>query len=375
MNLIRLVAWKEFVQIRADPLLSKLIVFPVFVQLFVFAYALTLDIRNTPVGVVDWSRSPESASLVAEIAANPLFRFRGMLDDAAHARAALDRGAIRLAIVLPADFAPAVESQAGEQVQLIGDGSDANAAGIAAGYMGAVINRWAVNRFKERLERQGVDIRAVIPVSVRSTVLFNPRLSSVWYMVPALVVLLVTIITSLLTAFSIVKEKESGTLEQLLVTPIRPIHIIAGKAAPFIVIGMAQIMLFLLIATLWFRIPFRGSVLTLLAFGLLYMVSSLGIGILVSSVARTPQQVLFLTWFILIFFILLGGFFIPVENMPAWVQYLTIINPVRFYMFVVRAIFLKGLGFADLWQEGAIMLGIGAVVFTLALVSFHRRVG
>ena len=193
-------------------------------------------------------------------------------------------------------------------------------------------------------------------------------------MVPAMAVILVTMITSLLTGFSIVKEKESGTLEQLLVTPLSTVQIIIGKTVPYILIGVVELCVMLAAGALWFGIPFRGNALTLIFFTLLYMLSSLGIGILISTLARTAQQVLFLTWFVMIFFILLSGFFIPIENTPRWVQNITLFNPVRYYMFIIRDIFLKGSGFAELWQSGLRMVGIGAVVLSVAVVAFKRKI-
>jgi ABC-2 type transport system permease protein len=193
-------------------------------------------------------------------------------------------------------------------------------------------------------------------------------------MVPALAVILVTMVTALLTGFSIVKEKEAGTLEQLMVTPLTPLHLVLGKVAPFIAIGLFELCAVLAFATLWFGIPFRGNFLTLMLFGLIYMGSSLGIGILTSTIARTPQQVLFLTFFVMLFFLLLSGFFIPIENMPEWVQKVTYINPLRYFMFVIREIFLKGSGLRELWPQGLAMMGIGGAVFIGALLSFHRRV-
>jgi ABC-2 type transport system permease protein len=192
-------------------------------------------------------------------------------------------------------------------------------------------------------------------------------------MVPALVVLLVTMVTSLLSGFSIVREKEAGTLEQLLVTPVSTIEILAGKTIPYFVLGFIQLCIFLVFAQLWFQIPFRGSFLTFALFGLIYMLSSIGIGVLTSTIARTPQQVLLLIWFILIFFILLSGFFIPIENMPLWVQQMTTINPVRFFIQAVREIFLKGSSLQDLWYEAGVMFITGVVVFGSSLLFFHRR--
>jgi ABC-2 type transport system permease protein len=158
------------------------------------------------------------------------------------------------------------------------------------------------------------------------------------------------------------------------VTPITPLHIVMGKVAPLVIIGLVELCAVLLFAVLWFGIPFHGNFFTLMLFGLVYMASSLGIGILTSTVARTPQQVLFLTFFVMIFFLLLSGFFIPIENMPGWVQTVTLINPLRYFMFVIREIFLKGSGLMELWRQGLAMMGIGIVVFTAALLTFHRKV-
>ena len=220
---------------------------------------------------------------------------------------------------------------------------------------------------------QGMRADAVMPVWVTPTVLYNPMLKSSWYMIPGLVVILVTMITSLLTGLSIVREKERGTFEQLMVTPLQPLQVVLGKIIPFAIIGLGEICAFLLLATLWFGIPFRGSLVTLFGFALMYMVSSLGIGIFTSTVARTSQQVLFLVWFILLFFLLLSGFFIPIENMPKWVQTITLGNPVRFFMFAIREIFLKASGFEELWREALAMGCIGATVFGLSLLFFSRK--
>lgn len=192
-------------------------------------------------------------------------------------------------------------------------------------------------------------------------------------MVPALVVLLITMVTSLLSGLSIVKEKEAGTLEQLMVTPLRPIHLIFGKTIPYLIIGFIELCVFVLFAVLWFKIPFRGSIFTFFLFGFIYMLSSLGIGILTSTIARTPQQVLLLIWFLLMCFILLSGFFIPVENMPLWIQKVTIANPVRWFMFAVREIFLKGSGIQYLWKESIYMAVTGITVFGAAILLFQRK--
>jgi ABC-2 type transport system permease protein len=184
---------------------------------------------------------------------------------------------------------------------------------------------------------------------------------------------LVTIVTSLLTGFSIVREKENGTLEQLMVTPLHPTALVIGKAAPYFFLGLAELMAVLGIAILIFNVPFLGQLPTLILFASAYMLSSLGIGILTSTVARTQQQALFIIWFFLLFFLLLSGFFLPVENMPQWVQTVTYANPVRYFLFVLREMFLKGSGVQELWREGLAMIGLGGAVFGLAIALFNRK--
>jgi ABC-2 type transport system permease protein len=374
MNFIRIIIWKELKQIKADPLMIRLMIFPVFLQMFVLGYALTTEVKNTTITIVDKSRTPQSASLIGHFQNNKLFIYTGPSSSETEARDKLDKGKDRLALVIPADFAQTLARGDGATIGLFVDGQDANSSNVAAGYVSAIVGEWNVDYLHDKLAALGVRIENAVPLRVRPVILFNPMLKSTWYMVPGLAVVLVTIVTALLTGLSIVKEKESGTLEQLMVTPISSLHVVLGKTAPLIIIGLVELCAVLLIATLWFGIPFKGSVATLLLFGLIYMTSSLGIGILTSTIAKTPQQVLFLTFFILIFFLLLSGFFIPVENMPAWVQKVTLVNPLRYFMFIIREIFLKGSGFAELWRQGLAMLGIGVCVFTGALLTFQRKV-
>jgi ABC-2 type transport system permease protein len=366
--------WKEMKQIKADPIMSRLIVVPVLVQMFVLGYAITTEVKNTTLTVVDKCNSTESRSIVQDIVHNPLFRYVGRCPSETQARSMLDAGAARMALVIPPDFSHALGRDVDAQVGLLVDGQDANSSTVAAGYVNSVIMDWSMKRIKRNLGARGLRIESLLPVNVSPVILYNPMLKSTWYMVPALAVVLVTMITALLTGFSIVKEKESGTLEQLMVTPLTPLHVVIGKVAPMIIIGILELCAVLLIATLWFGVPFLGNFFTLMLFGLVYMTSSLGIGILTSTIARTPQQVLFLTFFVLLFFLLLSGFFIPIENMPEWVKTITLINPLRYFMFIIREIFLKGSGVAELWQQGLAMLGIGVIMFTGALLTFHRKV-
>jgi ABC-2 type transport system permease protein len=253
------------------------------------------------------------------------------------------------------------------------DGQDAASSSTARGYLSAILDEWSQQKLEDRLHAQGRELKDITPFQVETLIAFNPLLESNWYMIPGIAVILVTMVTALLTGFSIVREKETGTLEQLLVTPVRPIHIVLGKAIPFFVIGLVELFVVLFIARLWFGIPFRGNYLDLALFAAAYMLSSLGIGIFTSTVAKTMQQVQFIIWFLLMFFMLLSGFFLPVENMPGWIQVITHFNPMTYFLLVLRSMFLKGSGIQDLWREGASMLAIGVVVFGSAVALFQRK--
>ncbi len=373
MKLIILMIWKEFLHLKNDKLSIKLMIFPVIAQVFIMGYALTTEVKHTPVTVLDNSQSLSSRSLISSIRANELFDFRPESSSFNEVRDRIDRGDVRLGMIIPNDFENDLKNGTGANIQIVVDGQDANSSNVSSGYLNAIISQWGSAYLKKQAELMGKNIDVLIPVKVNPVILFNPLLKSSWYMVPALVVLLITMVTSLLTGLSIVKEKEKGTLEQLMVTPVKPIHLILGKTIPYLLIGFVELCIFIIFVLLWFGIPFKGSYFVLLLFAAVYMMSSLGIGILTSTIARTPQQVLFLIWFVLIFFILLSGFFIPVENMPQWVQNITIVNPVKFFMFAVRELCLKGTSLNDMLPQLYNLAIIGVVVFLASVLVFHRR--
>jgi ABC-2 type transport system permease protein len=365
--------WKEFLHVRNDKSSIKLMIIPVIAQVLIMGYALTTEVKHTPVTVFDNSRSLSSRSLISSIRANELFNFKAQASSYDEVRERIDKGDVRLGMIIPKDFETDLKNGAGTNVQLIIDGQDANSSNVSSGYMNAIISQWGSAYLKKQAAMMGKDIDALIPVNVNPVILFNPMLKSTWYMVPALVVLLITMVTSLLTGLSIVKEKEKGTLEQLMVTPVKPIHLIFGKTTLYMAMGFIQLCIFIVFVLLWFGIPFRGSFFTLILFAAVYMMSSLGIGILTSTIARTPQQVLFLIWFFLFFFILLSGFFIPVENMPLWVQHVTAINPVKYFMFAMRELCLKGTLLKDMLPQLSNLAIIGFVVFFASVLFFNKR--
>ncbi len=372
-RLVFSIAQKEFKHLKNDPISIRLMIFPVLLQVFVMGYAITTEIRNTHLTICDKSRTPESRLLTETLASHRLFNFIRYADAESDIRSMIDSGAARIGVVIPIQFAVELRQTKTPALGLIVDGQDANAASVAAGYVNAIVAQWSHQYLERHAAARGAALADLQPATIDPVVLFNPLLQSTWYMVPALAVLLVTMVTALLTGFSIVREKESGTLEQLMVTPLGAMHLVVGKSIPFMLIGLLELSAILLFATLWFQIPFRGSYLVLVGFSLVYMFTSIGIGIMVSTVSRTPHQALFITWFILLFFILLSGFFIPVENMPDWVRTMTVVNPVRWFMAAIREIFLKGSGPLELWREALALAGIGLAVYGAAIAGFQRK--
>ncbi len=387
MSEIAIILRKELQQLGRDKgSLRLLFIMPIF-QLIVLGFAITTEVKRTPYMTVDHCHCPESREMLSHIPLQGLFIHVGEAKTESDLRLAMDQGRVRLGIVIPKDFNkrlmqasnpaqladPGSHRAAAAPVQVLVDGQDANSSSVARGYFSAIAMRWSTHFLSERLMQQGKRVDEVLPISIGTQVLFNPQLRSPWYMVPGIAVILVTIVTSLLTGFSIVREKENGTLEQLMVTPLHPISLVLGKAAPYFLLGLVELMAALGIAIAVFHLPFLGSLGVLILFASAYMLSSLGIGILTSTVARTQQQALFIIWFFLLFFLLLSGFFLPVENMPHWVQTITYFNPVRYFLLVLREMFLKGSGLTELWREGLAMIGIGGLVFSMAVLLFNRK--
>lgn len=388
MNQVLIVLRKEIQQLARDRASLRLLFIMPVIQLLVLGFAITTEVKRTPVMTVDRCDCPESRSLLQRLPLQGLFVNAGEANTEADLRLAMDQGRARIGIVIPPDFgkrlreaanpaalaAPGPHRPPGAPLMLLVDGQDANSASVARGYFTAIATRWATDFLEARLLSQGLRLQEVLPIGVRTEVLFNPLLRSPWYMVPGIGVILVTIVTALLTGFSIVREKENGTLEQLMVTPLHPTALVLGKAAPYFLLGIVELFAVLGLAILVFQIPFLGQFSTLILFASAYMLSSLGIGILTSTVTRNQQQALFVIWFFLLFFLLLSGFFMPIENMPQWVQWITYLNPVRYFMLVLREMFLKGSGLTEMWRELLAMLAIGAFVFSLSVALFKRKV-
>jgi ABC-2 type transport system permease protein len=370
INLIK----KEFIQILRDKsLLPIVIIMPVF-QLFLFGYALSQDVRNLPVAVIDHDKSRESRELYGKIDATSTFNVLYYFDDVDEGKAMMDRGETSMILVIPPDFSAEVNSiNESAKVQVILDGSDSNSSIIAMNVVRSLLSKYSLQFVEERAGLMGLQSGSIGGVDTRVRVWFNEDLKSVNYMIPAVISLIITLITQLLTSMSIVKERERGTLEQLIVTPLRTYELILGKTVPSIVISYLDVVLIIVIGAWWFAVPIVGSVGLLLFVSLFYLLSTLGIGMFISTISRTQQQAMMSSFFTMIFNIVLSGFMIPIENMPKILQYISYVVPLRYFLVIVRGIFMKGSDLNELWDELIALLVFGIVIFTISSMRFKRK--
>ncbi len=344
---------KEFRQIFRDPRLRGVIFVAPMIQLLAFGYAVSTDVRNVATLVVDHDRSRASREMVEAFTASGYFRVLGYAEQPADIVRALDHGDAVLGIVIP----PGFEKGENSRVQLLFDGTNSNLANVARGYA-------------ERIVLSQADLPPP-QVDLRSRAWFNPALESRDYNVPAVIGALLMLICLLLTSLAVVREREMGTLEQLLVSPLRPGELILGKSLPFALIGLVDMGLVVMVALLWFRIPFRGNPLLLVLGTVLFLFSALGLGLLISSISNTQQEAFMSAFLVFLPAILLSGFMFPVSSMPRGFQALTLLNPLRHYLEIVRALFLKGAGVEALWMQLLALLGMGIGLLWLASRRFR----
>lgn len=354
-------------------MLRVIIVMPIGMMIL-FGYAVTTDVKNIPIAICDLDNSVTSRHLIQKLECSGYFDLNHFDNDLKNIGYYLDSGKARVALIIPNRFAGDLATQRQPQVQLLVDGQDANSSQIALGYIANIIRSFSEEIFIDYLRekpRMTALIHTVVP-EIR--IWFNPNLESVNFMIPGIVAMIVTIFSMFFTSMAIVREKEDGTLEQLMVTPISPTQLMIGKTLPFVIIAFLDGAIIMTLAKLWFGIPIVGSLWLLIFYIFLFVLSTLGLGLFVSTVSQTQMQALFLSWFFMVMMLLLSGFFIPIENMPLSVQALTYLNPLRYLITVVREIFLKGSGFIHLWKEAAAMFGFGSIIITLSAIRFQKRV-
>ncbi len=363
---------KEFRSVFRDPRM-RLVIFGIpILQTLIFGYAVTLDVRHVPLVVVDRDNTAASRELVARFTGSACFDAIAHTDDTEQARALVDAATAAAILEIDAGYERRLHGGQAAPVQLIVDGSDSNTARYVVNYAGVIAatadNAFTLDRTL-RLAGRSVPL-GTVDLQVRAW--FNSDLESRHFYVPGIIALMVMLISLMLTSMAIVREKEVGTIEQVMVTPIRPVEFILGKCAPFAVIGFIDVALVSAVALFWFQIPFRGSFLLLLLGVALFLLSTLGIGLFTSTVSRTQQQAMMTTFFFFFPAMLFSGFIFPIANMPAIFQWLSLANPIRYILVIIRGVFLKGVGFEVLWPQCAALFLLGTVVLAIAVSRFRK---
>ncbi len=372
LNIIR----KEFIQIRRDRrMLPIIFVAPIF-QLIVLGYAANLDVNDIPIVVCDLDRSHESRELIDKFTNSGYFSTKALVDDIREIDVFIDNGTAALAVVVPVGFGNSIGAGRQAELQILADGSDANLATAGLNFANAIVAEHSMQIATRRVMRHAQPRTIGGTVNPEMRIWYNPELESKNFMVPGILGLLLMLMTMVLTSLAIVKEKEVGTMEQLAVTPIRPHQLIIGKLAPFVVIGVIDIILVLLVATYWFDIPVSGSVLLLFALCIVFLLTTLGLGLFVSTVSRTQQQAMITAvFFVMQPMIFLSGFVFPIENMPRIIQLYSYTLPLRYFFVIIRGIFQKGVGFAELWDQALILFIFGVAILSLAVARFQKKLG
>jgi ABC-2 type transport system permease protein len=360
---------KELIELRGDPRLFGIVIMAPIIQLTMLGYAATTDVRDVPMVVVDNDRSAQSRDLIMRFDASQNFVVVDGLSSLDAVEAYLDEGRAWMALSIPPDYGARIRTGQPTSVQVVADGTDASSTNVALGYAGSLIAAYA----RDLAASTGRG-RAAPLVRADVRVWFNPQLESRDFMIPGIVALLLLVITTNLSSMAIVREKELGTLEQLNVTPLARWELIVGKLLPYAAIGMLDVLLVVSVAVFWFEIPVRGSLLLLLAMSLVYLLSTLGLGLFVSTISSTQQQAMMTTtFFLLLPMVFLSGFVFPIENMPGWIQPITYLIPLRYFLVIVRDIFLKGVGLETFWPEAVALLAWGVTILALATLRSSKR--
>jgi ABC-2 type transport system permease protein len=374
MHRLRVLVWKEFLELRKDPRLFGVVVVAPILQLTMLGYAATTDVRDVPMVVADGDRSSASRELVARFEASPNFSVIDTVTTTGEIGPYLETGRAWLALSIPAGYGADVRANRPVTVQVVADGTDSNSTTVALGYATSLIGGYAQELVARGSQPESARERQHGGIDPRIRVWFNPQLESRHFMIPGVLALVLLVVTANLAAMAIVREKELGTLEQLNVTPLRRWELIVGKLLPYGVIGMVDVLLVVAVAVFWFEILLRGSFLLLLAMCLLYVLCTLSLGLFISTISSTQQQAMMTaTFFFLTPMIYLSGFIFPIENMPAVIQPFTYLIPLRYFLVIVRGIFLKGIGLELLWPQAAALAAWGVVVLTLAVSRSRKR--
>jgi ABC-2 type transport system permease protein len=369
---IREMLIKEFIQVFRDPRMRGVILILPCIEVIVIGYAVNMDLRNIRAGIYDQDNTPASRELLARFTGNGCFDVVARIDNDRQMDDVVLRSNVQIVFRIDHGFEGDLESGRTAQFQVICDGTDSNTAAIALSYVNRIAGDYSNEMLTRRVQRNAPVAELPVRVDFRTRAWFNENLDSRNYFVPGVIVIVVSLVSLLLTSMAVVREKEIGTIEQIMVTPIKPVEFIAGKTLPFVLIAFADVTLILLIGVFWFQVPLRGSIVLLYFSTGLYLLSMLGAGLLISTISETQQQALMSTFLFFFPAMLLSGFSFPIANMPVVIQWLTYLNPVAYFLVVVRTIFLKGIGLTYLWPHLLTLAAMGVVTLGLAVRRFHK---
>jgi ABC-2 type transport system permease protein len=363
---------KEFLQLQRDTWTRFRLTAPVLVQMILFGYAATFEVNHVSTAVLDLDHSQESRELISHFAASGRFQIVETARTPADIRKAIDRSDAAVAIIIQAGFTEQLRKGASAPAQVIVDGTNSNTALIALSYVGQIVSNYADSMRQDLSRRMHAGQRPSPTVTLEPRPWFNLDYNSRWFFVPGVIATLTLVMIVNLTSFAVVREREVGTLEQIMVTPIRPLEFIIGKTIPFFFVGLAMTALIAVAGTLWFQIPFVGNPFVLLLGTSLYLLSVLGIGLLISTICFTQQQAFATNFFVVNPVFILSGFSFPIASMPPLMQWLSTINPMTHYLVVIRGTFLKGVGLTVLWPQMLALAALGLILLGLSVLRFHK---
>ncbi|MGB8412896.1 MAG: ABC transporter permease [Candidatus Binatus sp.] len=366
---------KEFLQLRRDKYARFRLLVPPIIQMLVYGYAATFDVNRVPIAVMDFDHSQESRDLLSRFSFTGRFEVAKILSNEQELKSLIGRSNIPMALKIEPGFAELLRKGQTAHLQVIVDGTNSNTALIAVGYVNQIADQFSQDYARDRLNQMTPALAAVVPqISLEQRPWYNPDLNSQWFFVPGVIGSITLMMVVTLTAFAIVREREIGTLEQVMVTPIRPVEFILGKTIPFFVVGLADVILVAVVGTLWFQVPFRGNVLVLLLGVVLFLFSTLNVGLLISTLSSTQQQAFVLGFFFLNPAFTLSGFAFPITSMPKAMQMITYVDPLRYFLVILRGTFLKGVGLDILWPQMLALALLTSVLMLISVARFHKSI-
>ncbi|MFN2235829.1 MAG: ABC transporter permease, partial [Anaerolineales bacterium] len=364
---------KEFIQIIRDPRTLVIAIMIPVMQLFLLGYAATNDVRNIPLVVFDQDRGQAARALLDAYRSSDYFLLAFDVNSEAEIHSLIDSGDAGAGLIIPPNYSTEIRSGGQSEVMFVFDGSDATATKTALAAAQQIGNAHATKIQSERIERSGVTTSDRLPLEIRTQVWYNPDLEDAYFMVPGLIGTILYMVTAILTASAIVRERERGTIEQLIVTPIRSWELVVGKITPYVLIALFNTLETIFVGSWWFGVPIRSDMGTILALSSLFLLSSLGIGLLASTIAKTQQEAMITVFATMLPAMMLSGYLFPIEAMPKWLQVISYFIPLRYYLTIIRSLLLKGVGIESLRFEILALVVFGVGLMTLASLRFRKR--